>query len=311
MLSVAVGVIYNNRGQVLITKRAADKLQGGLWEYPGGKQQASEDIIQALHRELYEELNIRIQASRPLIRIAHNYPQQKVLLDVWQIQAWNGAIYGKEGQEIRWSELNELAKQEFPQANQAITTAIRLPTTYLITPEPQVKLRLFLNQLERSLQAAPMLVQFRANQLSLEDYYYYAEAVLKLCDNYNIPLLVNNTPELALGLGAAGVHLNSQRLQQLKARPLEHNLWVSAACHTVEDIQQANKYADFMLLSPVKFTHSHPQAQVMGWQRFWQLTELASIPVFALGGMELKHLPIVWAHGGQGIAAISSLWIAS
>jgi 8-oxo-dGTP diphosphatase len=307
MLSVAVGVIYNNRGQVLIAKRRANKSQAGLWEYPGGKQEATENITQALQRELYEELNIRIQAARPLIRIA----QQQVLLDVWQVQAWNGAIYGKEGQEIYWCELDELANKEFLPANPPITTAIRLPSTYLVTPEPQVKLRLFLGQLERSLQAAPMLVQFRANQLNLEDYYHYAEAVLKLCNNYNIPLLINNSPEVAVKLGAAGVHLNSSRLQQLQARPLANNLWVSASCHTVEEIQQANKYADFMLLSPVKFTNTHPQAQVIGWRKFWQLTELATIPVFALGGMQLSHIPVVWAHGGQGIAAISSLWIAS
>ena len=127
--------------------------------------------------------------------------------------------------------------------------------------------------------------------------------------NYNALLLVNATPEIALSIGTDGVHLNRTRLLSCTERPLNSDLLVAASCHSLEEIQQANLIGvDFIVLSPVRSTASHPDALPLGWTQFAQLTKQANCPVFALGGMRVEDVSIARAHGGQGIAAIRALW---
>jgi 8-oxo-dGTP diphosphatase len=309
-IHVVAGVIANSNDDVLLALRGAEAHQGGLWEFSGGKKEVDESIEQALQRELYEELGITIQQARPLIRINHAYPDKTVLLDVWQIEDWTGQAHGKEGQPIEWCTKQDLQQKQFPAANYPIVNAAKLPDKYLITPEPkQSNDKSFFYQLERSLEQQIQLVQLRSKHLSTKEYCYCAEKTLNLCDAYQAQLLMNATPEMALSVGTHGVHLDSKRLYQYAQRPLAKSLWVAASCHHQQDLQQTQVIdADFAVLSPVKLTQSHPHSRPLGWLMFWALTEQATLPVYALGGMQLSDIPIAWAHGGQGIAAINSLW---
>ncbi|MFZ2405513.1 MAG: NUDIX domain-containing protein, partial [Methylobacter sp.] len=77
-LQVAVGVVKNPEGKILISLRHADLHQGGLWEFPGGKIEEFETAEQALVRELKEEINIALTAATPLITVKHQYPDRLV-----------------------------------------------------------------------------------------------------------------------------------------------------------------------------------------------------------------------------------------
>ena len=123
---VAVGVIFNSQGQILIARRHDDAHQGGLWEFPGGKVESDESVCDALARELHEELGINIQASscKPLIEIRHDYSDKVVLLDVWTVSEFDGEASGKEGQPLRWVDRSQLSGYDFPAANIAIIDAI-------------------------------------------------------------------------------------------------------------------------------------------------------------------------------------------
>jgi len=95
----------------------------------------------------------------------------------------------------------------------------------------------------------------------------------------------------------------------LTTRPLNDTYLVSASCHTQEELEHAVKLGlDFVVVSPVRKTSSHPGARTLGFSGFHDLTERASIPVYALGGMQVVDLPTAFRHGGQGIAAIRGLW---
>jgi 8-oxo-dGTP diphosphatase len=97
-----------------------------------------------------------------------------------------------------------------------------------------------------------------------------------------------------------------------KSRPVPAGAWLAASCHDARELDQAARIGvDFAVLSPVAATPSHPQAPAMGWQRFRQLVGRVNLPVFALGGMGPEQLGTAWEHGGQGIAAVRSLWKAS
>lgn len=247
---------------------------------------------------------------RPLIRVRHRYPGREVLLDVWRVEAWRGEPHGREGQPVEWVAPEGLAEREYPEANLPIVTAVRLPPTYLITPEPGAKDVPYLRALAQSLEAGVRLVQLRVRSRPTSRIRSLAREALALCRRAGAWMLVNGDPDLAQAMGADGVHLPAARLWDLRERPLGASLWVAASCHDrAEIVRAAELGVDFAVLSPVRATASHPGAQPLGWQRFWSLTETAKLPVYALGGLGPADLPMAWAHGAQGVAAIRGLWL--
>ena len=125
MLRVAVGVITNAGGEVLVARRHDHLHQGGLWEFPGGKVAAGESVEEALARELHEELGIRVEHAVPLVIIEHDYPERSVRLEVWHVLAFSGTAHGREGQPLRWLPVTALDPADFPAANAPIIGAIQ------------------------------------------------------------------------------------------------------------------------------------------------------------------------------------------
>ena len=121
-------------------------------------------------------------------------------------------------------------------------------------------------------------------------------------------MLLNADPLLVQELDVDGVHLNSARLMAMVERPEGIRL-LGASCHTHAEVQHAGMLGlDFIAVSPVQQTRSHPDAVVLGFDGLRILTELATMPVYALGGMSEADLDKAFLHGAQGIAAISGLW---
>ncbi|MDY0006828.1 MAG: 8-oxo-dGTP diphosphatase MutT [Spongiibacteraceae bacterium] len=122
---VAVGVICDGAGRILVTRRAAHLHQGDLWEFPGGKCERGETVAEALARELDEELGIRPTRCAPLLEILHDYTDKRVLLDVWWVLAFEGEPRAREGQPMRWVLPEQLTRLAFPAANQRIVEAVQ------------------------------------------------------------------------------------------------------------------------------------------------------------------------------------------
>lgn len=125
LVHVAVGVIKNQDGQILIAKRAADAHQGGLWEFPGGKVELGESVLDALKREFAEEVKLNIHNATALMEIKHDYKDKSVLLDIWLSDDFSGIAEGAEGQQIKWVDVNELNDYAFPEANKAIVSKLQ------------------------------------------------------------------------------------------------------------------------------------------------------------------------------------------
>jgi 8-oxo-dGTP diphosphatase len=307
---VAAAVIRDEHDHVLLSLRAPQQDQGGLWEFPGGKVQAGEIPVAALGRELEEELGIEIEplATLPLIKVVHDYPRMSVVLDVWEVFAWRGDPAGREGQAIEWVAPDRLAQKHFPRGNLPILAAALLPRLCLVTPEPG-SCKMFLHSLEESLRAGVRLVQLRAKSLPLRALRALAADAVELCHRFDARLMINGYADLAVAVDADGLHLTALQLHQIEKRPVSPDRWLSAACHDRHDIEKANRLGvDFGLLGPVNETNSHPGAKALGWSRAEQLVELAGFPLFALGGQDASTIPQAVACGFQGIAAISGLW---
>jgi 8-oxo-dGTP diphosphatase len=306
-LHVAAAVI-ERQGQILIARRPDHLHQGGLWEFPGGKVELGESVPDALVRELHEEVDIEASHYHPLIRIHHDYGDRKVLLDVWRVTAFSGEAHGREGQEVRWVGAEQLPGYDFPAANGPIVAAARLPNEYLITPEPQER-EIFLAGLDVALERGIRLVQLRAKGLAEPDYLALARQVLARCRGHGAKLLLNADPRLLQQVDADGIHLDSTRLMSLAERPVAADKWLAASCHHEAELAQARRLdVDFVVVSPVQATASHPGAPALGWETLQGLTERATMPVYALGGMGPEHIERAHRHGAQGIAAIRGLW---
>jgi len=305
----AAAMISADQKHVLIARRPSNVDHGGLWEFPGGKLAPYETGLEGLKRELHEELGVEIVRAQPLIRVHHEYPDKHILLDVWQVHEFAGEPFGREGQAVRWVPMNELVNYPFPAANLPILRAVMLPTEYLITGEESDDER-FASLLERALREDSIrLVQLRAKSLDDTAYVARAERALKLCREYGAKLLLNGEPTLLDQVDADGIHLTSARLMQLDRRPIAENKWLSASTHDQKQLSQAAVLGcDFVTLSPLRTTPSHPEVAPMGWHDFQQLVERAGMPVFALGCMTRFDANHARAVGAQGIASIRDFW---
>ena len=119
-ITVAVGILIDNAGRVLVTRRAPDAHQGGLWEFPGGKVEENETLLEALTRELQEELGVLVEATEALMVLDHDYGDKQVRLDVHRVTRWLGEPRGLEGQPLAWQQPEQLRDWAFPAANRPI-----------------------------------------------------------------------------------------------------------------------------------------------------------------------------------------------
>jgi len=308
-IHVAAAAILDSDGRVLVSQRAEHTHQGGLWEFPGGKLEADESALQALTRELKEELDILPREIEPLIRIHHDYGDREVLLDFFRVSRFSGEARGMEGQPLRWLHPGELQAAEFPAADRPVITALRLPDRYLITGDDPCRPQHFLEKLAASLDRGIRLVQLRAHDLDDESYRQLLDQALPLCRERGAELLINRPADTLAWQGLAqGIHLSTSQLMTLQERPSGRGL-VGASCHSPQELAKAVSLGlDYLLLSPVLATASHPQAEPLGWQRFSQWVERINLPVYALGGMGADQLLPAKQAGAQGIAAIGAFW---
>lgn len=126
-IHVVAGAIADADGRVLIAQRPRGRHMAGRWEFPGGKLAAGEAPLAGLKRELSEELGISVRAARPLIRLRHEYPDRRVLLDVWQVTDYEGLPQALDAQALAWAKPDDLPKHDLLEADRAIVTALRLP----------------------------------------------------------------------------------------------------------------------------------------------------------------------------------------
>ncbi|HUV67578.1 MAG TPA: A/G-specific adenine glycosylase [Sedimentisphaerales bacterium] len=120
---VVVGVIYK-KGKILIDKRKAGGLLGGLWEFPGGKVAKGESLRAALLREVREELGVRVRVVRPLVTVQHAYSHFSITLHAFECAHESGKPRCAGCVDYKWVLPGQLKKYAFPAANKKIFAAL-------------------------------------------------------------------------------------------------------------------------------------------------------------------------------------------
>ena len=323
IVEVSASVLQRPDNSFLLAQRPPDKIWAGYWEFPGGKVEPGETPRDALVRELREELGIAVETAYPWITRVFTYPHATVRLSFFRVTAWSGELHPREGQQFAWQcnpsqppfckggsrgdSASSISVSPILPANVPILRALELPPLYAISNAAELGVEGFLRRLEIALSNGLRLVQLREKNLARDELRELARRVVGLAHAHGAKVLLNGDVELAQEVGADGVQLTGTQLVQLSERPAVD--WCAASCHSAEELRRAEALGcDFVLLSPVLPTKSHPGAPHLGWESFAAIAAGSSIPVYALGGLQLGNMETAWQHGAHGVALLRQAW---
>jgi mutator protein MutT len=120
---VGVGIIWDG-DRILIDRRQPTGLLGGMWEFPGGKIEPGESILECIAREIQEELALQVKVGAELITINHPYSKFTVTLIAHHCQYLGGEPQLLSCDEVQWVTVAELSNYQFPAANAEIVAAL-------------------------------------------------------------------------------------------------------------------------------------------------------------------------------------------
>ncbi len=180
-----------------------------------------------------------------------------------------------------------------------------LPRLYAITDRKRYG-KDFLGALKRVLERGVRMVQLREKGLSAGELYRLALEVRRLTQEFSAMLLINDRVDVALAVDADGVHLPSSGLPPSVVKSLNPKLVVGYSAHDLESALWAQREgADFITLSPIFRTSSHPEAEPLGPKALQEVSQRLNIPVYALGGVSWEKLKLCYKNGAYGVAGIS------
>ena len=156
---VAVAVLIKPDGRFLLSSRPEGKPYPGYWEFPGGKIEPGESVLQAIKRELMEELNVTITKATPWFTFMMVYTHATVRLHCWRVTEWYGEMKGMEQQQFEWQRLDAISVAPVLPGCVPIFKALALPRIYTITNAGEIGVAAYLNRLEQALESGLKLIQ--------------------------------------------------------------------------------------------------------------------------------------------------------
>ncbi len=180
---------------------------------------------------------------------------------------------------------------------------------YLVTDDHCLQGRDLFECVEQALQGGVTLVQYRAKEKDASEMYHEALDLRRLCDRYNVPMIVNDRLELAVAVGAAGVHIgqNDTPCQQARAY-LGDDFIIGVSAHTVEEALQAVKDgADYLGCGAVFGTQTKKNVDKMGLETLREICAKVKIPVVGIGGIHANNYLEVLDAGADGAAMVKGI----
>lgn len=320
---VAVAVlIYQD--ELLLATRHKQQHQGGKLEFVGGKIEQGETAMQALNREVAEEIGLDISsnAALKLGRIFYDYGDKAVCLHVYQV-ALTKAQYaqyqtqdvGLLGQKLAFYDRFWAVKhpKRFPCANRAILSWLTLNTPIIISQSvAQYPADVWLTVYQNSLPAGALFyVRPKGdNDTSV----YLISALAKLRPDVRLISTLSDflASQTAVQEKIFCIKLTADELLKVSKNELTNlpsDVPLLLGVHDEKEAKLVNHLAATRLVigalvSPVKPTKTHPDSPALGWSGLKNLAKQLNVPVIALGGLSAADLVEAKAHGAVGVSGI-------
>lgn len=181
---------------------------------------------------------------------------------------------------------------------------------YAVTDRSWSNSRTLMEQIEQALQGGVTMVQLREKDISEEAFIKEAIEVKKLCDKYQVPLIINDNVEVAQRSGADGVHVGQKdmRADEVRRR-LGPGKIVGVSARTVEQAKEAEQCgADYIGSGAVFHTGTKTDAEDLDHAVLQQICESISIPVVGIGGISIENAMLLKGKKIAGIAVVSALF---
>lgn len=183
-------------------------------------------------------------------------------------------------------------------------------TLYAITDRHWLNDETLKSQVEKALKGGATMIQIREKDLDEKDFLLEAEELLALCRSYNVPFIVNDNVELAVKVGADGVHVGQSDMNARDVRALIGNDKIlGVSTQTVEQALFAQECgADYLGVGAVFPTGSKDDAEVLDRKTLMDICKAVSIPVVAIGGITKDNVRELKGTGIAGISVISAIF---
>ena len=180
---------------------------------------------------------------------------------------------------------------------------------YLVTDRTLMKTRTLEEAVSLSIDGGVTLVQLREKEASSREFYDLALGLKELTDSRGVPLIVNDRLDIALSVGAAGVHVGQKDLPASVVRRIlgpGKVLGVSVSC-LAQAKQAEEDGADYLGVGAMFATGTKGDADIVSMEELRRIREGVSIPLVIIGGINGKTLPLFRGTGIDGAAVVSAI----
>lgn len=180
---------------------------------------------------------------------------------------------------------------------------------YLVTDDGCLQGRALIDCVREALEGGVTLVQYRVKTASSAEMYAEALQLKALCDSFNVPLIINDRLDIAMAVGAAGVHLGQDDLPCAAARKiLGEDYLIGVSAHNPAEAKAAlQSGADYLGCGAVFGTATKADVQKLGTEGLAAICKAKGLPVVGIGGVTADNYREVRAAGADGAAIVSGI----
>lgn len=181
---------------------------------------------------------------------------------------------------------------------------------YAVTDRMWLNGRELIEDVKKALDGGVTMIQLREKELNEEDFLKEAIAIRKLCNEYNVPFLINDNVDIAIKSGADGVHVGQSDMEALNVRAkLGEDKIIGVSAQTVEQAIEAEKSgADYLGVGAVFSTSTKKDASHVKFETLKSICNTVSIPICAIGGITKENIIKLKGSKVDGVALVSAIF---
>ena len=183
---------------------------------------------------------------------------------------------------------------------------------YAVTDRAWVGKMSLMEQVEAALKNGASCIQLREKKLDYEAFLEEAREMVTLCRQYNVPFIINDAVEIAIKVGADGVHVGQDDMKVSDVRKkVGPNMIVGVSVHNIEEAKEAIiNGADYLGIGAVFSTSTKLDVKTISYDKLKEICDAVDVPTVAIGGISKDNIVKLAGSGVDGVAVVSAIFAA-